>query len=150
MLLRGAHFGSQACVQDVRAYSSYENHVPRSDLPTGVRMSFFLMAWEIKTSDIWTLSIMRSGYRIQLRVLPVSSKVVYSYATGSYQDGHFEGRSSFLTSKQATEEVKDFHPTRGFYSRIFLVQKRSGGWRPVIDLSHLNQFVLCLISKWRH
>ena len=49
-----------------------------------------------------------------------------------------------LLQKQAIEEGKDFHPRRGFYSRIFLVQKRwGGGGRPVIDLSRLNQFVLC-------
>ena len=29
----------------------------------------------------------------------------------------------------------------GFYSRLFLVEKATGGWRPVIDLSHLNDFV---------
>ena len=28
-----------------------------------------------------------------------------------------------------------------FYSRLFLVEKATGGWRPVIDLSHLNDFV---------
>ena len=32
-------------------------------------------------------------------------------------------------------------PGPGFYSRLFLVEKASGGWRPVIDLSHLNEFV---------
>ena len=32
-------------------------------------------------------------------------------------------------------------PGPGFYSRLFLVEKASGGWRPVIDLSHLNNFV---------
>ena len=31
-------------------------------------------------------------------------------------------------------------PGPGFYSRLFLVKKASGGWRPVIDLSHLNEF----------
>ena len=29
----------------------------------------------------------------------------------------------------------------GFYSRLFLVENASGGWRPVIDLSHLNEIV---------
>ena len=48
-----------------------------------------------------------------------------------------------LLQKRAIEEVTKDHPRRGFFSRIFLVQKRSGGWRPVIDLSRLNQFVLC-------
>ena len=32
-------------------------------------------------------------------------------------------------------------PGPGFYSRLFLVEKSSGGWRPVIDLSPFNEFV---------
>ena len=31
--------------------------------------------------------------------------------------------------------------THGFYNRLFLVEKSSGGWQPVIDLSPLNEFV---------
>ena len=29
----------------------------------------------------------------------------------------------------------------GFYSRLFVTPKVTGGWRPVIDLSFLNRFV---------
>ena len=32
-------------------------------------------------------------------------------------------------------------PSPGFYSRLFVVWKSSGSWRPVIDLSTLNRFV---------
>ena len=32
-------------------------------------------------------------------------------------------------------------PTPGFYSRLFVVQKDSGAWRPIIDLSTLNMYV---------
>ena len=32
-------------------------------------------------------------------------------------------------------------PSPGFYSRLFVVWKTSGSWRPVVDLSHLNRFV---------
>ena len=32
-------------------------------------------------------------------------------------------------------------PGAGFYSWLFLVEKATDGWRPVIDLSHLNDFV---------
>ena len=42
-------------------------------------------------------------------------------------------------SKNALEIVLDLGP--GFYSRLFLVEKVTGGWRPVIDLSRLNGFV---------
>ena len=41
--------------------------------------------------------------------------------------------------KGALEIVPD--PDPGFYSRLFLVEKVSGGWRPVIDFSPLNEFI---------
>ena len=44
-----------------------------------------------------------------------------------------------MLAKGALEIARD--PDPGFYSRLFLVEKASGGWRPVIDLSHLNEFV---------
>ena len=44
-----------------------------------------------------------------------------------------------MISKGALERVHD--PGPGFYSRLFLVEKASRGWRPVIDLSPLNEFV---------
>ena len=44
-----------------------------------------------------------------------------------------------MLAKGALEIARD--PGPSFYSRLFLVEKATGGWRPVIDLSHLNDFV---------
>ena len=44
-----------------------------------------------------------------------------------------------MLEKGAVEVVLD--PDPGFYSRLFLVEKATGGWRPVIDLSPLNKFI---------
>ena len=44
-----------------------------------------------------------------------------------------------MVTKGMLEVVPDQDPS--FYSRLFLVEKASGGWRPVIDLSPLNEFV---------
>ena len=44
-----------------------------------------------------------------------------------------------MLAKGALKIARD--PGPGFYSRLFLVVKASGGWRAVIDLSHLNDFV---------
>ena len=44
-----------------------------------------------------------------------------------------------MLAKGALEIALD--PCPGFYSRLLLVEKASGGWRPVIDLSHLNEFI---------
>ena len=47
---------------------------------------------------------------------------------------------SSLLSKGAIERVLD-PSSPGFYGRIFVVPKRQGGWRPVLDLSSLNRFL---------
>ena len=52
-----------------------------------------------------------------------------------------------MLSKDALEIV--LNPDPGFYSRLFLVEKVTGGWRPVVGLSHLNEFVRKLRSGWR-
>ena len=44
-----------------------------------------------------------------------------------------------MMTKGVLEIVSD--PDLGFYSRLFLVEKFSDGWRPVIDLSPLNEFI---------
>ena len=44
-----------------------------------------------------------------------------------------------MVAKGALEIVAD--PGPGFYSRLFLVEKATGGWRPVIDRSPLNGFI---------
>ena len=44
-----------------------------------------------------------------------------------------------MLAKGALEIALDLGP--GFYSHLFLVEKTSGGWHPVTDLSHLNEFV---------
>ena len=45
--------------------------------------------------------------------------------------------------KDATEVVDSLAPSSGFYSRLFLVPKPTGEFRPVIDLSTLNTHIRC-------
>ena len=47
-----------------------------------------------------------------------------------------------MLDKHAIEPVSSCHPKGGYYSRLFLVRKKSGGRRPVIDLSRLNRHVI--------
>lgn len=46
-----------------------------------------------------------------------------------------------LISKEAVQVVLN-HESPGFYGRLFVVPKASGGWRPVLDLSTLNAFLV--------
>lgn len=144
---RDAHSGSQAFCQSHLDSGSIQFPIPKANLPTGGRISSFLKAWENVTSDTWTLSVVRSGYRIQLSVLPQLFRSPPRWCLRMPQDPvklHIlREEVSSLLQKRAIEEVQNHHPVRGFFSHIFLVKKRTGGWRPVIDLSRLNQFVLC-------
>ena len=61
------------------------------------------------------------------------------YRAGSPRAQALRQEMEGMLAKGALEIVRD--PGPGFYSRLFLVVKASGGWRPVISLSHLNEFV---------
>ena len=53
-----------------------------------------------------------------------------------------------LLSKNAIERVEKVK-SLGFYNRLFLVHKPHQRWRPVIDLSRLNTFLLEERFKWK-
>ena len=89
------------------------------------------------------VSVLRDGYRIpfQHQLPPLA------YAPVLFPTYHFDSPKALalrqevetMISKGALERVSN--PGPGFYSRLFLVEKASGGWRPVIDLSLFNEFV---------
>ena len=58
------------------------------------------------------------------------------YAFSSIRGKALEGEVQALLNKGALELAP--LPSPGFYSRLFMVMKDSGAWRPVINLSTLN------------
>ena len=89
------------------------------------------------------MTVLRDGYRIlftdsppPLARTPVSFP---TYRAGSPRAQALRQEVEAMLAKGALEIARD--PGPGFYSRLFLVEKATGGWRPVIDLSHLNDFV---------
>ena len=60
-----------------------------------------------------------------------------SYSLSSIRGRALEKEFIDLLHKGAIEQAPQ---TPGFYSRLFVVQKDSGSWRPIIDLSTLNTF----------
>ena len=62
-----------------------------------------------------------------------------SYSPSSISGRALEKEFIDLLHKGAIEQAPQ---TPGFYSRLFVVQKDSGSWRPIIDLSTLNTFIV--------
>ena len=85
------------------------------------------------------MEVLRWGYRVPFRRTPTLSKepIPYpAYSTNSIWGKALEGEVWSLLDKGAIELAP--LPSPGFYSRLFVVMKASGAWRPVIDLSLLN------------
>ena len=92
--------------------------------------------------DAWVVEVLREGYRILFsRGPPLSDQPLpmSSYPPSSIRGKALEKEFLDLLHKRAIEQAPQ---TPGFYSRLFVVQKDSGSWRPIIDLSTLNTFIV--------
>ena len=88
------------------------------------------------------VEVLRVGHCLPFLSLPPLSSAplpVPSYSPTSIKGAALEEVTLGLVVKGAVELAP--LPSPGFYSRLFVVWKTSGSWRPVITLSHLNRFV---------
>ena len=100
-------------------------------------MAHFAQNWAEITDDNWVLSLIRKGYRIPFKERPIlSPDLTFFQQPLSLQ---LEEEVPSLLSKGAVEKIIPECP--GYYSRIFLVPKKNGKLRLIIDLSVLNHFV---------
>ena len=91
--------------------------------------------------DAWVVEVLREGYRILFSRRPQLSDQplpMPSYSPSSIRGKALEQEFQDLLHKQAIEPAPQ---APGFYSRLFVVQKDSGAWRPIIDLSTLNTYI---------
>ena len=111
--------------------------LPLPNISVGGRLAHFAQDWAKITDDKWFLSVIRNGYRIPFLERPILSPDPVFFQQPLSQ--HLEEEVANLLSKGAVEEIIPECP--GHYSRIFLVPKKNGKLRLIIDLSVLNHFV---------
>ena len=93
------------------------------------------------TPSLRKVEALQVGYRIPFdRRPPLSERPLslLAYSPQSIKGVALTQELQTLLRKGAVEPAPQFP---GFYSRLFLVQKASGSWRPIIDLSTLNDFI---------
>ncbi|MES9884339.1 MAG: reverse transcriptase domain-containing protein [Sedimenticola sp.] len=112
---------------------------PAPWVPVGGRLAYFLEEWEGITDDTFVLSIVKNGYSIPFITPPCLTPrpVKFPIKDVNHVPILLQVVEELL-EKRAVEEVRD-HSSPGYYSRLFLVPKKNGKYRPVIDLSPLNR-----------
>jgi hypothetical protein len=96
-------------------------------------LKFFTPAWEMITQDPWTLQVIQ-GYQKELVTPPVQQSLPNVPKLSSTQETVLEQEVKELLMKQAIHPVQSPKPESGFISSIFVVPKKDGGNRPVVNL----------------
>ena len=110
--------------------------------PVGSRLHKFWEKWAALGVNPKVVSVLKEGYILPFRSRPYLTRE--PTITSCYVDPH---RNSYLLealhqllNKNAVELVQN-PQSLGFYNRLFLVPKPNNRWRPILDLSKLNNFL---------
>ena len=113
-----------------------------SNPPVGSRLHEFWEKWAALGVSPKVISVFKEGYILPFRSRPYLTRK--PTITSCYVDPH---RNSYLLEalhqlldKNALELVQN-PQSLGFYNRLFLVPKPNNRWRPILDLSKLNNYL---------
>ena len=118
------------------------NTPPEHSSSTG-RLCMVLTNWRQITSDPWVLEAIQ-GYKIKFWKQPAQACPPAPLHLSQKEVQLMNTNIHKLLEKRAIA-VADPPHTQEFLSRVFLVPKKDGSQRPVINLRQLNQFVI-----WEH
>ena len=108
-------------------------------ISVGGCLSLHWQVWSDSGADPWVVVVLKWAYCVRFLLdLPLAAEPIPfpSYSPTSIRGKALEKEVQSLVEKGAGELSP--LPSLGFYSRIFVVMKALGPWRPVIDLSTLN------------
>ncbi|KAI2648975.1 Transposon Ty3-G Gag-Pol polyprotein [Labeo rohita] len=121
---------------------------PEASLERLVPLVDHLAAWKLLPNvSAWVLHTVERGYRIQFGAPPPPFNGVSPTLVGPEQGLVMEQEVATLLRKEAIEVVPPHEREFGFYSRYFIVPKKDGGLRPILDLRLLNRSVKRLKFK---
>ena len=125
------------CVNPVK---SVTNVVPNP--PVGARLQKFWQTWLHLGAGPKVVQILREGYTLPFQNRPKLARLptVVSCYVNPLRNSYLLEALHQLMDKNAIELVK--HKTSlSFFNRLFLVPKPDNKWRPILDLSNMNQFL---------
>jgi hypothetical protein len=111
--------------------------------PVGGRLYKFAQKWESISPGNWVLSVVSRGYRIEFTDSPPTTALIRQTRLPVQVDRRqtlLEEVQS-LKSKGAIVPIVPPYDEGGFWSTFFLAPKKTGDWRPILNLKPLNQFI---------
>ena len=109
-------------------------------LRVGAHLTNFVHQWQNLLGDCCASRTFGNGVQLEWESLSPLTRTPISFSTRNTPKD-LQTAVDKLLSKGAIEPV--FRPeTKGFFSRLFLVPKKTGDLRPVIDLSRLNDHLV--------
>ena len=109
---------------------------------TGISVNW--RAWADLGAKRWITGLVRHGYAISFASSPPLAATPFYQLPSSNpaKAAAMDSEIGILLAKNAIEHVSPSQiRERGFYSNMFLVQKSSGAWRPIINLKALNAHI---------
>ena len=130
--------GDHVAREDLADSSLHEESPPIDCL--GARLRKYSKVWLNLNAHPRVVKVLDEGYLLPFKRKPKLScrPFLMSSYSNRAKDSILAKTVTELLKKGAIERVSDLH-SPGFYSRLFLVPKPNNKWRPVIDLSLLNQ-----------
>lgn len=117
--------------------SRYVQTILAFDGSFGGRIARFAVEWSKLTLDPWILSTVSQGLHLDFISEPVQFTIQPNACMDAVQHDCCEQEVHSLLEKGAIIRARE----QGFISSIFLIPKRTGGYRPIINLKALNRFL---------
>ncbi|KAI2664274.1 Transposon Ty3-G Gag-Pol polyprotein [Labeo rohita] len=137
-----------SCRRAVTGHRASSSHKSRGWSRETGSPSRLLAAWKLLPNvSAWVLSTVERGYRIQFSASPPPFNGVFPTVVSPEQGLVMEQEVDTLLRKEAIEVVPPQDRESGFYSWYFIVPKKDGGLRPILDLKLLNRSVMRLKFK---
>ena len=135
--LHGVHVSHPGVIQHLQQLTANMNmNITCSELAG--RLPSFLGNWSKLTEDPWVLQVV-GGYQIEFLETPHQSYAPQEVQVSLEMQSQISEEIVELLSKGAIEEAQ-LSP-QSFVSQIFLVEKKDGGFRSVVNLKRLNHYV---------
>ncbi|XP_034289304.1 uncharacterized protein LOC117675085 [Pantherophis guttatus] len=111
-------------------------------LPIGGRLASFASRWEATSSDVWVRRTVRYGLSLEFISTPPDRFLHCPISRVESSRLRMASAIHHLLEIRAIEPVPQGQRGLGYYSRLFVIRKSSGGWRAILDLKSLNRRIV--------